>query len=46
MKFFDKDFLKFTFQFILMIFLGVTVITYISGLNSGGGITAGVVEGR
>ncbi len=44
MKLFDKDFLKFTFQFLMMIFLGMAVITYVSSLNSKGDVTAGVVD--
>jgi hypothetical protein len=44
MKFFDKDFLKFTFQFLAMVFLGILAITYISSLNFKDDVTAGVVE--
>lgn len=46
MKFFDRDFLKFTFQFLMMVALGITLISYISGLNSRDEITAGVVDGQ
>ncbi len=44
MKFFDKDFFKFTFQFLLIISVGVAVISYISSMNSRGEVTAGVVD--
>ncbi len=46
MKFFDRDFLKYSFQFMVMIFLGIATITFISGLNLKGEVTAGVVGGQ
>lgn len=44
MRFFDRDFLKFTFQFLAIVFLGVLSITYISSLDISDGAKAGVVE--
>jgi hypothetical protein len=44
MIFFDKDFLKFTFQFLAMVFLGVLSIAYISTLNLKDDATAGVID--
>ncbi len=46
MRFFDRDFLKFTFQFLGMVALGVAIITFVAGLNHSGEVTAGVVDGR
>ncbi len=46
MQFFDKDFLKFTFQFLGIVALGIAMISYVSGLNTKGEVTAGVVDGR
>jgi len=46
MKFFDKNFFKFTFQFLAIVFFGVLLVSYISGLNLGDDIAARVVDGR
>ena len=46
MQFFDRNFFKVTFQFMVMISLGIAVITFISGLNHGQDATAGVVRGE
>ena len=46
MQFFDKDFLKFTFQFLAIVALGIGVISYVSTLNNKGEVTAGVVDGQ
>lgn len=46
MQFFDKDFLKFTFQFLALVAVGIGLITYVSGLDGRPDATAGVVDGR
>ncbi|MDO8493438.1 MAG: hypothetical protein Q7S19_02755 [bacterium] len=46
MKFFDKDFLKFTFQFLAIVAVGVFLISFVSGLDSRSEVTAGVIDGR
>ena len=46
MRLFDKNFLKFTLQFLALVFLGISLISYVSSLNLRGDVTAEVVDGR
>ena len=40
MNYFDKDFWKYSFQFVLIIFLVLITITVISGYINGSGVEA------
>ncbi|MBI3632084.1 MAG: hypothetical protein HY225_01415 [Candidatus Vogelbacteria bacterium] len=46
MSFFDKDFLKMAFQFMVMVFLGVAIVTFVSSVKMQKDVTAGVVDGK
>ncbi|MBI3633597.1 MAG: hypothetical protein HY226_04885 [Candidatus Vogelbacteria bacterium] len=43
MKFLDKDFLKTALQFILIVFFGVAIVSFVSGIKTDRDATAGVV---
>ena len=46
MSFFDRDFFKFTFQFLGIVLFGIVLISYVSGLNLNSNTTAGVIDGQ